>query len=158
MLVELKCEKFYQKYGNLSIPKRYVGANGKNLGVWLSHQREGKRNGRLAGWQVEMLNRIGMMWEFDDPWETGYKHAKEYFKEYGNLEVPYAYSCKDNYRLGKWISNQRSAYQKEQQFSQEQRKRLEEIGMIWSAKPGRTRTERKIKNVKENIKETKGTR
>ena len=137
-----EAEKFYQKYGNLSIPKRYVGANGKNLGVWLSHQREGKRKGSLAEWQVAMMERIGMVWEFDDPWETGYKHAKEYFKEYGNLEVPYAYSCKDNYRLGKWISNQRCAYKGNARkgLTIQQVQKLEALDMVWSAKQGRVKS------------------
>ena len=136
-----EAEKFYQKHGNLSIPKRYVGTNGKNLGVWLQHQREGKRRGRLAKWQITMMERIGMIWEFDDPWEIGYQHAKNYFSEEGDLAVPNTYVCRDGYRLGKWISNQRCAYHGAARKELEQNKvrKLEQIGMIWSAKPGRTK-------------------
>ena len=105
-----EAEKFYQKHGNLSIPKRYVGTNGKNLGVWLQHQREGKRRGRLAKWQITMMERIGMIWEFDDPWEIGYQHAKNYFSEEGDLAVPNTYVCRDGYRLGKLVFNHRFAF------------------------------------------------
>ncbi len=102
--------KFYLEHGNLSIPKRYLAGGGKNLGIWLQHQREGRRKGMLAGWQVTMLDGIGMVWEFSDAWENGYAHAEEYFKQMGDLKVPNAYVCPDGYRLGKWISNQRCAY------------------------------------------------
>ncbi len=145
--------EFYCMYGHLSIPKRYVGKSGKNLGLWIQRQRTARRHNSLTDEQIALLDCLKMVWEPEAPWEIGYQHAKEYYKKNGHLAVPYAYVNTDGYRLGKWISNQRSAYQKEQQFSQEQRKRLEEIGMIWSAKPGRTRTERKIKNVKEKNKD-----
>ncbi|MDE7325568.1 MAG: Helicase associated domain protein, partial [Lachnospiraceae bacterium] len=106
----VEAEEFYREHGNLSIPKRYLGANGKKLGVWLQHQRVSRRGGQLAGWQVRLLDGIGMVWEFGDPWQNGFRHAQEYFCENGNLAVPNQYICKDGYRLGKWISNQRCAY------------------------------------------------
>ncbi len=136
-----EAEKFYQKHGNLSIPKQYVGTSGKNLGVWIQHQREGKRRGRLAEWQVAMMERIGMIWEFDDPWEIGYQHAQNYFAEKGDLAVPNTYICSDGYRLGKWISNQRCAYHgvARKGLEQDKVRKLEEIGMSWKAKPGRVK-------------------
>ena len=47
------------------------------------------------------LEQIGMVWEAAKPWETGFLHAQEYFREQGNLEVPNAFVCEDGYRLGK---------------------------------------------------------
>ena len=95
----------------------------------------------LAGWQVTMLDGIGMVWEFSDAWENGYAHAEEYFKQMGDLKVPNAYVCPDGYRLGKWISNQRYAYRAvaHRGLTEEQICQLEENGMIWSAKQGRSR-------------------
>ena len=136
-----EAKEFYNKHGNLSVPKRYLGTNGRNLGVWLQRQREGKRNGRLSGWQVACLEGIGMIWESDLPWQTGLNHAKTYVQENGDLAVPNNYICKDGYRLGKWISNQRLAYHggSGKPLDQEQIRQLEEIGMIWRAKPGRAK-------------------
>ncbi|MDE7325569.1 MAG: helicase associated domain-containing protein, partial [Lachnospiraceae bacterium] len=134
-----EAEEFYQKYGNLSIPKQYMARNGKNLGLWLQRQREGFRKGKLSGWQVSMLNGIGMVWEIPNAWDAGFSHAKEYFKQKGNLNVPNAYVCPDGYRLGKWISNQRSAYRAstEKRLAQMRIQQLEELGMVWNAGQGR---------------------
>ncbi len=78
-----------------------------------------------------------MVWEAAKPWETGFLHAQEYFREQGNLEVPNAFVCEDGYRLGKWISNQRSSYAMGERLSEEQVQRLVKIGMVWSGKVGR---------------------
>ncbi len=134
-----EAEEFYRRHGNLSIPKRYATGNGKNLGIWLQHQRANRKNGRLAGWQVSLLDGIGMVWEFPDAWEVGLAHAKEYARQMGNLEVPNAYVCADGYRLGKWISNQRFVYGgcAGKGLGQEKIRQLEAIGMVWSARRGK---------------------
>ncbi len=134
-----QAQEFYRKHGNLSIPKRYTAGNGKNLGIWLQHQRAGRKNGRLSAWQVGMLDQIGMVWEAKDAWEQGIVHAKEYREENGDLEVPNAYTSPDGYRLGKWISNQRCAYAgiAKKPLTPEQVRQLEEIGMVWNVGQGR---------------------
>ena len=134
-----QAEEFFKKFGNLSVPKRYTAGNGKKLGVWLQHQRAGRRNGALASWQVGLLDGIGMVWECKDAWERGFLHAQEYALKKGDLEVPNAHVCADGYRLGKWISNQRCAYMgiATKRLTEKQIRRLEEIGMVWSVGQGR---------------------
>ncbi|MDE7209958.1 MAG: Helicase associated domain protein [Lachnospiraceae bacterium] len=134
-----QAEEFYSRHGNLSIPKHYTAKNGKKLGVWLQHQRANRRSGNLAGWQVRMLDGIGMAWEMDSPWENGLRHAKAYFRQYGNLAVPNQYVCADGYRLGRWISNQRCAHAGVlgKGLGEEQTRQLEELGMVWSMRRGR---------------------
>ncbi|MDE7212941.1 MAG: Helicase associated domain protein [Lachnospiraceae bacterium] len=105
-----EAEKYFREHGDLSIPKRYVAGSGRRLGAWLQRQRACRRSGRLSVGQVTMLDRIGMVWEPDEPWKVGLRHAEDYFRENGHLKVPYGYVCGDGYRLGKWISNQRSVY------------------------------------------------
>ena len=85
-----------------------------------------------------------MIWEFDDSWETGYQHAKNYFLEKGDLAVPNTYICTDGYRLGKWISNQRCAYKGNARkgLTIQQVQKLEALGMVWSAKQGRVKSEK----------------
>ena len=138
-----EAEEFYHKYGNLAVPKRYVAENGKNLGVWLQHQRANYRSGKLADWQVQMLDEIGMVWKVTDSWEQGIVHAKKYFLANRNLLVPHHYICSDGYRLGKWISNQRLAYSglARKGLREEQIQQLEGFGMIWNAKQGRRRVQ-----------------
>ncbi len=136
-----EAKEFYKKHGNLSVPKWYITKNGKNLAIWLKHQRTGRRNGLLSGWQVAMLDELGMVWELPDSFELGLMHAREYFRENGHLAVPNHYICADGYRLGKWISNQRYAYSRTKQkgLTKEQIWQLEITGMVWSVKPGRCR-------------------
>ena len=74
-------------------------------------QRANYKKGILTEYQIQKLNKIGMVWEIENPWELGYRHAKQYFSKFENLSVPYTYFCEDGYQLGKWISNQRFAYQ-----------------------------------------------
>ena len=89
-----------------------------------------------------MLDEVGMAWELQQPWITGYQHAKQYFEKYKNLEVPYTYISQDGYRLGRWISNQRSAYKKKEKgLDKEKAKKLQEIGMVWDVFECRRRKE-----------------
>ena len=85
--------------------------------------------------QITLLEEIGMVWEFDDPWEIGFSHAKAYFEVHGNLQFPNNYICDDGYRLGSWIANQRQNYRKPTKYHKlttEQVYRLESIGMVWN--------------------------
>ncbi|MDE7327326.1 MAG: Helicase associated domain protein [Lachnospiraceae bacterium] len=125
---------YYFQYGNLSVPKRYVGKNGKNLGNWVHRQRLGRRKGLLSVEQVDLLDRIGMVWNPGSPWKVGFTHAEEYYKQNGHLAVPNQYICVDGYRLGKWISNQRLAMRTGKGLGMEQVQQLEGIGMIWEAR------------------------
>ncbi len=139
-----EAKKFYEEHGSLSIPKRYMGNTGKNLGLWLQRQRAGHRGGRLSNWQIACLDGLGMVWEPETAWSAGLQYAQSYYQEQGHLAVPYNYISKDGYRLGKWISNQRQAYHRKngKKLNEEQVRQLEKIGMIWSAKPGRAKKEK----------------
>ena len=139
-----EAEEFYQNHGNLSMPKRYIGKSGKNLGAWMQHQRSNYRNGLLADWQIAMLNQIGMVWEFEDPWKIGFLYAEKFFHETGHLEVPYNYVNKEGYRLGRWISNQRYAYHNKfkKSLNIEQIHQLEKLCMVWNATPGKNRVKK----------------
>ena len=58
-----EAKRFYEKNGHLSVSKRYVSVNGKNLGVWVQRQRTYRRDGKLKEEQIEKLDAIGMVWE-----------------------------------------------------------------------------------------------
>ena len=134
-------EQFYLEQGHLFISKRYTDKDGTNLGSWLVRQRANYKKGILTEYQIQKLNKIGMVWEIENPWELGYRHAKQYFSKFENLSVPYTYFCEDGYQLGKWISNQRCAYHNlaGKKLNADQIQKLSAIGMLWSAKPGRAK-------------------
>lgn len=60
----LLAEKYYEKNGNLLIPKDYKALNGENLGVWLSTQRDKYRRGTLSKERTMALESIGVVWNF----------------------------------------------------------------------------------------------
>ncbi|MDD4495654.1 MAG: Helicase associated domain protein, partial [Eubacteriales bacterium] len=149
-----EASNYYEKHGDLNIPFGYCGSDGKRLDIWVICQRKHFRAGRLSGEQIEKLNAIGMVWEFDNPWETGFCHAKAYYAEYGDLLVPNSYVCADGYKLGIWITNQRSSYNNPQKYrivTGNQAERLEAIGMKW--RPTDTKWEDSFKIAEEYYKE-----
>ena len=95
------------------------------------------RGGRLTDKQIAILDNIGMIWNPNEyNWEVGYSHAKEYFNNANNLNINYYYVSPDGYKLGNWIYNQRCRKSSEKDYrgkllTEEQIKRLDEIGMIW---------------------------
>lgn len=131
-----KAREFYRENNHLKVPRGYVGAEGKDLGVWVQKQRKKYQDGILAKEQAELLEEIGMVWNKKNPWEIGYDHAKSYCMEFGSLEVPSAYICSDGYRLGRWIANQRRAYKGAlgRHLTKVQEEKLTAIGMVWSMK------------------------
>ena len=125
---------YYRTHGDLEVPAKYVDDNGIRLGVWLSAMRQRKRLGRLtySPEQIERLNSLGMRWtnQHNTKWENGFEHAKEYVRAKHSLLVPPSYVSSDGFKLGDWVANQREKY-RAGSLSDEQRVRLEEIGMPW---------------------------
>lgn len=128
---ELKA--FYEEYGHIQIPKRYVSASGKRLGSWLQNQRNKQRNGQLTKEQTALLDELGIVWSYDKVWDSVFDRCVIYKNQFGNLDIPLSYVCEDDYKLGRWIQNQRSAYNgtSNKTLKPEQIKRLEALGMIW---------------------------
>lgn len=130
-----EAKRFFEKNGHLSVPGDYRGESGKCLSVWILRQREANRKGKLTEKQRELLDKIGMQWELD-PWERGYEHAEQYYREHGNLNVPAGYTSGDGYKLGKWLSNQKVNLKSSDPYrrvSAEQKKRLDALGIIWDS-------------------------
>lgn len=73
-----------------------------------------------------------MRWEgkAEIKWERGYREAKAYYNEHGNLEVPVAYTAASGFKLGKWLTNQRY---RRNALKPEQKMLLDEIEMRWEA-------------------------
>ncbi len=127
---------FYNEYGHLNVPKKYVTPKGLNLGQWLCTQRVLYRNSRyrLSAEQISKLEKIGINWlKTDDAfWERNYEAAFLYSVQNGHLRVPARYVTEDGLALGKWISNQRTKYRnKSNDLSAEQIEQLNNIAMVW---------------------------
>ena len=138
-------KRYYMEHGNLLIPRTYQSEEGYYPGAWLNTQRrirKGSVAGILTKEQINKLDNIGMVWDsvIDYMWEQGYELAKQYYKEYGNLDIPVKYTAKtvagDEFPLGKWITTQRKYKNTSiilQEYEKERIHRLEDIGMVWDA-------------------------
>ncbi len=131
----MECLQYYRAYGNLDIPNAYISPRGLKIGGWLRRQRllrKGKTSGAgLTQEQIARLDGIGMVWKTkpEQQWEKGYAEAKVYCEEYGNLNVPASYVSPGGYKLGGWIADRRE--KGKEKHSDEQQRRLDEIGMVW---------------------------
>ena len=157
-------EEYKDCFGNLEIPCNYVTGDGKKLGVWLNNQKSSyrkkygkipgedreekamteKRDGfakgcRLTEEQVKKLESLGICWEgkSESSFERKYQIAAEYYREYGNLEMPSTFIYKGE-NLGRWLNELRRARKNEGQNSQklteEKVQKLNRIGMVWERK------------------------
>ena len=144
---------YYEHYGNLEIPQTFKTTNGVDsdengitLGKWISTQRQayqGKSSCKITEEQIKKLEQIGMRFETYDRsgvWNKKYNLAKMYYEHYGNLEIPVTFKTTNGIdydekgiALGNWISTQRQAYQGQSGYkiTEEQTKKLEQIGMIF---------------------------
>ncbi|MCD8119148.1 MAG: Helicase associated domain protein [Lachnospiraceae bacterium] len=142
-------ERYYKEHGDLNCPYDYVTPEGVNLGEWLRNLRRWRNAGAhqtyLTPERAEALNAIGMVWDKTDYyWECNYQLARNYYREHGNLDVPYNYVTEDGVRLGNWIYRLRAARsgrdteentqnpkKNGMQLTEDRIRRLDEIGMIW---------------------------
>ena len=130
---------YYEEYGDLKVPAKYVTPTGFKLGSWIKIQRkafQGKGNYVITPEQKELLRKIGMRFEKIDKmeeWLKNYEEVKKYFKEHGNLDISQRYITSTGFNLGTWISTSRQSYRGRGhgKITPEQIKLLDEVEMIW---------------------------
>ena len=107
---------YFGRHGDLLIPRDYVCPTGEKLGRWIERQRA-KYNrvptisGHLDEWQVECLERIGMVWKLETrrDWDTWLEMLDRYAAEHGDIDVPHSYTVNGS-GLGDWLVKQRLRY------------------------------------------------
>lgn len=129
-------QAYLAEHGDLDVPKDYRGPHGKLLARWLTIQRAAAKAGKLTDAQTDKLEALGV--DIDGPgrWETGFRHAQEYYEKYGTVAVPVRYVCPDGYKLGAWISKQRIRRNQPDnggRLSPEQLYKLNSLGFVWNA-------------------------
>ena len=124
-------QKYYQEFGNLEVPTRYVTPDGTTLGLWIQVARKDYKSGHLDETSIQRLEAIGMVWDIERMrWERQYQAAAEYCWEYGDLDIPAQYETTGGLKLGRWLQRMRRDY-KNGVLEKEYVERLESIGVIW---------------------------
>lgn len=71
-------------------------------------------------------------------WWQGYRHARDFHAEHGHLRIGSKHRTAEGYPLGQWISSRRKDH-RNGRLSAERVALLDALGMIWQARPPRTR-------------------
>lgn len=82
---------------------------------------------------VEVLNstKIKLLTKRDLIWQERYHELREFYRAYGNTDVPAKY-CQ---RLSRWVGNQRQSFKKgEKSMTREKIEALEELNFNWDCK------------------------
>lgn len=135
-------KNYYDEHGNLKVVVTDVTTDGIRLGQWIanlrSYRKSGIRSAYLTQERIQALDRIGMVWDVPDYlWEENYAAAMQYYREHGNLDIADRYCTKNGLRIGTWLRKQRMLRQGKAvgaALTDEQIRRLDSIGMIWSSK------------------------
>ena len=131
-----RAKEYFDIHGDLNVPNRFKTEEGYSLGAWIFTQRRvraGQQYGNLTPERIAQLDSIGMVWEnrLELAWERGYRAAKAYYEEHGNLLADIGYLTAEGYPLGTWLSNQRGL-KVQNLLPPSREEKLNEIGMVWS--------------------------
>jgi DNA-binding TFAR19-related protein (PDSD5 family) len=121
--------RYRQDQGNGLVPQSYRDpASGFRLGGWVRNQREAEET--MLPERRQRLDALGFVWgPFADQWEEGFGYLSRYRQEKGNCLVPVTYcDPASGYRLGSWVTNQRTA---KDTLLPERRARLDALGFVW---------------------------
>ena len=77
---------------------------------------------------------LGQIYSGPDRWEVAFQLLLAYKAEHGNVRVPKAYKTPDEFPLGVWVRDQRTA-KKNGKLSLDRQHRLEEVGFEWYVGP-----------------------
>ncbi len=126
--------EYIKAHGHARVPVTYT-VDGYKLGGWVNTQRDFNARGTLDSTRQQRLEGLpGWNW---DPraaqWEEGFARLFKYVEEHGHARVPGAYKV-DGYKLGGWVSQQRSTYSKGTLDSDRQHRLAALPGWTWKAR------------------------
>jgi hypothetical protein len=120
-------EIFRQREGHCRVPHDHR-EHGFRLGQWVSVQRSTRD--AMSPDHRQRLDALSFVWDpYADRWEEGFGYLERYRKDQGNCLMPHSYRDPiSGYRLGSWVTNQRTA---QNTMPPERRQRLDALGFVW---------------------------
>jgi hypothetical protein len=128
-----RLKEFIEKHGHALVPAKLV-VDGYRLGSWVNMQRTRYLEGSLEQDRIDRLETVpGWTWDARDTvWEEAIRDLEEYVEQNGNAIVPITYRTANGFKLGQWVSVQRTRYEKGI-IAQERRERLDALpGWAWN--------------------------
>ena len=123
--------RYVERHGNARVLVS-CKVDGYKLGQWVNGQRAKRAAGTLdAARERRLEEQPGWIWNaITDQWEDGFSRLLKYVEHHGDARVPQSYVI-DGWKLGAWVTGQRSSYTKGR-LDAERHRRLEALpGWTW---------------------------
>jgi hypothetical protein len=106
-------KRFVELEGHSRVPSTYK-VYFFTLGRWPRHQRNKFKSSKLIPEKINRLESLkGWFWNLkDEQWYEGYSYLKVFKENEGHSRVPSKHKTSDGYKLGNWVSLQRTNFKK----------------------------------------------
>ncbi len=125
---------FVTEQGHSNVHGKHISDDGYKLGNWVKTQQSAYKSGTIRSERIRKLETVaGWQWNVQkSAWERGYQELLRYVDEEGHALVPTDHLSGDGYRLGAWVSQQRTKFAKGM-LPGDRQKRLSEVpGWCWN--------------------------
>merc|ERR1712238_407754 len=120
---------YKDREGHCNVPAIHK-EDGKNLGEWLSNQRQAMKKGKLDSGKEKQLEEIGVVWDIrNQQWENYFNLLVKYKDCESHCNI-LQFHKEDGENLGIWLSYHRTAM-KEGKLNVDKQKQLEKLGVVW---------------------------
>ena len=124
--------RFVELEGHCRVLAKYITADGYRLGQWLYGQKDDRDI--MSQERKEKFEVLpGWAWNvIDEQWEEGFQQLRLFVEREGHSSMPALYKASDGFRLGRWVSLQRT---NKNAIPLERRVRIEALpGWAWDAR------------------------
>ena len=132
-------KKYYTLEKYLENKKHYFDSKdnkkAKQLKRFISIQRINKKEGVLSKQKIDLLNKIGFIWDvLEYSWEKLFEDLKKYKQKFGHCNVSKSKRDKNYKELAEWVLAQRENYKKKSaSLTKERINKLSNIGFLWKS-------------------------
>ena len=123
---------FIDRHGDAHVPRLYEDDDGYRLGSWVHNQRTRYARHALTPDRVRRLQHLsGWTWvtaeaRSNERWERGYQQLCRFVDRKRHAAVPIGWIDEDGFKLGQWVSIQRTRF-KEGRLDPHRQQRLAEL-------------------------------